>query len=645
MKKSNYIRAFAGVAALTLVAAACGGGSSKANSKTSTTIAARTTGVNGTGSVTINPLFVSTDSAGKSTGGTEAVTVRIQPSPDGKLRVGFNEDEVGGTGPQWHSAGWNAVTVATLLMGAPLSNRDVEFDITGKIDGPSAGALMTIGVLAVLRGDKLASDITMTGTINPDGTVGPVGGIPYKVQGVIAAHKTKMLIPTGQRNSPDDSGKLVDVVAAAQQKGITVTEVSDIYAAYKAFTGKDLPRQAPASTVKLDEATYQKLKAKVETWSAKYHASVSDFSSLAAAIRTNNGISGIMTKAASDYAVASKLSSEGLQAGAFSKVVLAAAEANAGAATGSQLQVLLTQGVGPFVAKIKSSASISGQITGLVDTLKTFKPRTVSDAGALAEAYGDAVDAVSLSTFAQNLLDSTAGKSLDNQVAQVTEGAVFFEFAGTIVSEAADVLDVGRDLGGAVLGPKVDTHDVAEFFRKAGEANLDAFESVVIAPLADKANISETSAKQQFEEADLNYGLSVSGLNVMGALQTYFGDAGSSDYAELGGAVSLYNRTSALIAKYYSLGQVDPNTLDVTGISNDPAFEAAIALAQSQLASGVALLQSKNVNPTIAVADNEIASVDREGQASDKLDALSEYWDGYLNSRVLAYLGGFASGT
>jgi hypothetical protein len=301
--------------------------------------------------------------------------------------------------------------------------------------------------------------------------------------------------------------------------------------------------------------------------------------------------------------------------------------------------------VGPFVSKIKSSASISGQIAGLVDTLKTFKPRTVSDAGALAEAYGDAVDAVSLSSFAQNLLDTTAGESVDDQVAQVTEGAVFFEFAGTIVDEAADVLDVGRDLGGAVLGPKVDTHDVAEFFRKAGEANLDAFESVVIAPLADKANVSATSAKQQFEEADLDYGLSVSGLNVMGGLQKYFGDAASSDYAELGGAVALYNRTSALIAKYYSLGQVDPDTLDVTGISNDPAFQAAIGLAQSQLASGVALLQTKNVNPTIAVADNEIAGVDREGQASDKLDALSEYWDGYLNSRVLAYLGGFASGT
>ncbi len=627
------------VAVLALVAAACGG-SSKKSSPTSSTIAV-TSGVNGTGSVTINPLFVSTSAGGVSTGGTEAVTVRIGPSPDGKLRVGFNEDEVGGTGAQWHAAGWDAVTVATLLTGAPLTNRDVEFDITGKIDGPSAGALMTIAVLSLLRGDKLDSDITMTGTINPDGTVGPVGGIPYKIQGVQAAHKTRMLIPTGQRNSADDSGKLVDVVAKGQQDGITVTEVGDIYDAYKAFTGKDLPRSAPATNVSLDEATYQKLKAKVETWFAKYDSSVSDFRALATPIQTD--LKSILDQAAAAKAEANKLSNEGLQAGAFSKAVEAAAFANAASQTGQQLQILLTQGVRPFVTKIEASQSITGQINGLVDTLKTFQPKTVSDAGALAAAYGDAVDAVSLSAFAQNLLDSTAGESLDNQVAQVTEGAVFFEFAGTLVNEASDALDVSRDLGGAALGPKVDTHDVAEFFRRAGEANLSAFETVVIAPEADRLNISENSAKQSFQVADINYGLSVSGLNVMSALQKYFGSASSSDYAELGGAMALYNRTSGLLAKYYSLGVVDPKTLDVTGISNDSAFSAAIDLAQSQLAGGVGLLQSKQVNPTIAVADNEIAGIDREGTASDKLDALTEYWDGYLNTRVLAYLGGFAA--
>jgi uncharacterized protein len=221
-------------------------------------------------------------------------------------------------------------------------------------------------------------------------------------------------------------------------------------------------------------------------------------------------------------------------------------------------------------------------------------------------------------------------------------GAVYYDLAGTLVTASKDVLDVGRGLGGPKLGSKLDLNDIADFFRKAAEANLNAFESLIIEPAANDANISLASAKGRFANNDSDYSLSVSGLNVMGGLQKYFGDAATSDYAEIGGAVSLYNRTAGLIAKYYSLGEVDPKTLNVTGISNDQAFTAAIELAQNQLASTVGLLRAKSVSPTIAVADNEIAGVDREGTPSDKLSALTDYWDGYLSGRVLAYIGGFA---
>ena len=47
------------------------------------------------------------------------------------------------------------------------------------------------------------------------------------------------------------------------------------------------------------------------------------------------------------------------------------------------------------------------------------------------------------------------------------------------------------------------------------------------------------------------------------------------------------------------------------------------------------------MNPLIAAADNEVASVEQNGNVTDKFDALGDYWDGYVNSRVLAALGGF----
>jgi len=48
------------------------------------------------------------------------------------------------------------------------------------------------------------------------------------------------------------------------------------------------------------------------------------------------------------------------------------------------------------------------------------------------------------------------------------------------------------------------------------------------------------------------------------------------------------------------------------------------------------------VNPASAVAANELAGYARNGGASDRFDALGEYWNGYVGARVLAYLGGLS---
>src|SRR6266571_3698632 len=99
--------------------------------------------------VKVDALFVRR-AGGTSTGGTNPVTVRISTSNSKEFRVGFTEDEVAGTGDSWRAAGWNAATVATLLNGSPLGGTEITFDVSGEIDGPSAGALMTIGILSLL---------------------------------------------------------------------------------------------------------------------------------------------------------------------------------------------------------------------------------------------------------------------------------------------------------------------------------------------------------------------------------------------------------------------------------------------------------------------------------------------------------------
>ena len=622
-----------------LVVTACSGGSHRSTPSTTARSTPTTAAGTGTGSVTVDPVFVSTNAAGAAVGGTNPVTVRVSTSPSKTLQVGFTEVGVTGTGAQWEAAGWSAVSVATLLVGAPLTNRTVDFEVGGKIEDPSVGGLLTVAMLALMRGDPILPGITRTGSISPNGTIGPVDGIPYAVAAAATAHEQRVLIPVGQHNSPDASHRLVDVVKEGARLGITVTEVDNIYDAYKAMTGNDLPRRAPANTVGLDAATDQKFAAKGEVWDARFTAADDDFKKLPPTIRSD--LVGVARQADTFRAEAQQLGDQGQQGGAFQKRVEAAAFAKAADDIGRNLPILLTQGAAAFEAQIKATASISGSLDGLLGRLRAFEPAGVSDAGALIAAYGDAVDAVTFSLLGRRLLDAAA-PTQEQRVAQVTEGAVYSDLAASLVDASADVLDVGRDLGGARLGNPIDLTRLAEFFRHAAEANLHAFESSIIEPVAKHDRISLAAAEQRFAAADSDYSLATAGRDVIGALPTSFGTAAGRGYAGIGGAVALYNRTAGLMTKYSSLGRVDPKTLGVTGISDEAALDAAISFAQNQVAGSVALLQSQHVNPMIVVGDNEIAGVDVEGGASDKLHALSEYWDGYVNGRVLAYLGGFA---
>ncbi len=621
-----------------MVATACGGSGSKSGSGKTTT----TTASAGTGQVSLSPLAVQETSSG-SKGLSNPVTLEITDNNTKALRVGFTEDEVAGTGDQWSAAGWNAVTTATLLTGGPLGGKDYTFDITGRIDGPSAGALMTVGVLSLMRGDKIKPDITMTGTINPDGTVGPVGGIPYKVDGAVKAKKTRMLIPAGQRNSENDKGNLVDVVDEGQRKHVAVSETTDVYDAYQQFTGVALPHPPDAAgKVELSEEAYQRIKAKVDDWLAKFSQSAGEFDSLPNLIQ--QALSSTANDAQSEANRARNLEKQGLEAGAFEHAVEAAGLANAIVKGGRLLQVYLTQGVSKFEAQLQSSTAINGRVQSLFDELKTFTPSTVADAAALIDTYSQAIDALSLSDYATSILKNIRSASNDTEAVTIaTEGALYHELAGTLVDSAQDIFAVGRDLGGAKLASTIDPKSVADFFRKAAEANLNAFNTVVLGQLATDNHASLADVQVEFSGKDLDYALANSADNILqGELDQFMGpNTTASAYAKLGGAVSLYSRASGLIAKYYSLDATLDKNLNVTGIGNEKALQASLDLGQSQVERSVSVLEKHKVDPTIVVAGYESAGINRDGNASDKLDALTAYWASFAESRVLAYLGGF----
>jgi hypothetical protein len=650
----------AAAAVVAVLATACSGGSDAnvtrtttassalptAPNHTSTTVSATTTTAPKPTSVTIHPLFVRTG-AGTASGGVGKEIISAQPSSDHTLRVDFSEDEVAGLGDSSRAASWSAVTVATLLTGAPLEGQ-YRFEISGAIDGPSAGALKTVAVLSLMKGDTIKPDITMTGTINPDGTVGPVGGIPQKIEGAAKDGYKTVLIPAGQRNSVSEAGGgLVDVVNEGTRLGVEVREVSDVYDAYKTLTGSTLPRMAEGSDVRLDEKAYARLKAKADSSLATYQQAANEYAALDPAIQQTMASTGLIDEANSDAQRAANLETQGLQAGAFQSASQAAALAKAAVATAKAVQVLVTQGADAFFSQVASSQAIEGQVNALLDTLKTDEPTTVSDASALMFAYANAFDALSSAQFASNQIDAIRSAVASGQLTsdaalpQLLVPVVYEEVAGRVVELAKDVYDVGRDLGGPGITTSVGLAPVADFFRKGSDANFAAFSTNFIKEIASQYNVSEDRALSAIENADIDVALSVNQRNVLEGLKRYIGEGEpNAEYAQLGYAVSNYTRNALLVEKYYSNGQLDDH-LNVVGVRSEAALSSALDLGKRQLAASVSGLRDKGIEPSLQVASYELANTQRELGLSDKFSALSSYWGGFLSARVMAYLGGF----
>lgn len=121
------------------------------------------------------------------------------------------------------------------------------------IGGPSAGAVMTVATIALLENWPMNNWTVMTGMINPDGSIGPIGGIVQKIDAAASVGATRFIIPKGQGTYTEIvtettvegnvrtivTRSLVRYVAdyALEKYGMEVVEVEDINEAVRYFTG------------------------------------------------------------------------------------------------------------------------------------------------------------------------------------------------------------------------------------------------------------------------------------------------------------------------------------------------------------------------------------------------------------------------
>jgi len=177
---------------------------------------------------TVDVLWYGEQPDGSILGGTLEAFVDLERT-DGGVSIDVDGIRQSGAGETWAVSAWTAAMVALLFYGGVPDGLNLAINVTDQIDGPSAGGLMTLATLADLLGVANNRSVTMTGTIYPNGAIGPVGGIPEKLRAAQAAGIETVLVPASKRIAVDPrTNTEVDVQQLADELGIEVVFVRSI---------------------------------------------------------------------------------------------------------------------------------------------------------------------------------------------------------------------------------------------------------------------------------------------------------------------------------------------------------------------------------------------------------------------------------
>jgi uncharacterized protein len=153
-----------------------------------------------------------------------------------------------------------AVAVAKKVTGIDTREYNFYYSIISNapvIGGPSAGAILTVATIACINGWDVYPDVMMTGMINPDGTVGPVGGIYEKAKAASEFGITLFLVPQGQATVTVGEAQIDLTEYAPSEWGMEVREVLDITEAVTAFTGYEFVTDAYSGDIAVDTSFFK----------------------------------------------------------------------------------------------------------------------------------------------------------------------------------------------------------------------------------------------------------------------------------------------------------------------------------------------------------------------------------------------------
>jgi hypothetical protein len=616
-------------------------------------------------SVTVDSMWVQLGE-GPTKGGSSPVKLTTAPNPEGDVQIAINEETLNGAGGQWRAGVWIAAFVSATKLNKDLTDFKFSAYAKGNVDGASASGLMTAGFLASMLGTEIDPKATMTGTINPDGTIGPVGGIPQKFLGNIEKGKTRLGYPIGMRYADDiDTKQPVDLEKLAKDHGATATEIPDVYAAYAFLTGKSLPRPVPVdeSEMALEDSVTQAIEAKYQIWQQEIAKDFDQLQKLFDEKGLPESIIKIAVVAKTKTENAEKLRKEGYITSAYDQIVDAWVYAAAAVSTQDILELVQK---GDFVganAKLHEFVGLAGETEDALRTIGKIKPDTLGGHLRMMSAFERAIGGWSFHTFAGELGKETADffeqikdaspealQSPDNAdeiVGHVAPTILAIARAKASTDQGMQGLDIETEQSINYLCSLPNVRRLAKSFSSASSANLQYFEALFVKELAQQFNVKFEDAQEKFAMFEPDYLVATMSANMPNmaglpeGLKTEWGEGSIAwGLATLAGSELSWFKTSLLISKWYSLDvDIDHDTSRPTAVGHEKAFINMLASAErSARENARAAKVATGSIPVQARIAYQNAKVLREGDLGDKLDALEAFWESSVYSQTAVML-------
>ena len=600
----------------------------------------------------VDAMFVKMGGGVTPSGGSTPVKLSTAPNTDGSVQVGVYEELAGGTGAQWRAGVWISAFVAANVLGKDLTDFTFSAASGGYIDGASASGLMAGGFLATMTGAKIDQSVTMTGVINPDGSIGPVGGIPEKFTGSIDKGKKKLGYPLGMRWAKSEAtGKLVDLVQLAKDRGAEAIEISDVHQAYKLLTGKTLPEQVPVSEMEmqLDPDTIKGLDAKYADWQKRLGEEWTALLQLQQAGRLPATLLLMAQYAQETAEKAQKLHKSGQIAAAYSKMLAAWVYAASATDTYNILAKVQAGDTIGAVAALESLDQLDQATLEVFNKVGAIKPTTLGEHLLMITTFQAALRGWGFKVFAGDAVVRTKAflTSLGSGKAELASP----EVAEKVVQAVAPtVLAIGRTVAETSMAAQeleFETEKSVNYmcsipnvkrmstsFQSAGVAGINYFDTLLVEPLAKEANMSVDEARMRVSQREPDYLVAymLSHLQQLDGLpkelKTKWGE-GSVAWAllSLAGSELAYYHSAELVAKYYSLGLHTDANGHADSVEHDKAFTNMLASAErTARANARAARIATGGIPIQAKLAYQLAGVDREGDVSDRISAIAGYW-------------------